>query len=262
MKILEDRIFLNIILTLIVIIISIVIYKLFTKILVNSIEQNKFKFLSNKKSKTFIKLLKNIIRYIIIIVSVLIILEIYGVNVSSIFASVGIISIIIGFAIQDALKDIIKGFDIMTDSYYRVGDVIKYKDVTGKVLAIGLKTTKLEDVYTYNIVSISNRNIEQVEVVSNLINIDIPLPYDLELKTSEKVINEIVNTIKEKKDIQNCEYRGINDLADSSIKYQIKVYTDPIKKVQVRRDCLTCIVRILENNNIQVPYNQIDVHQK
>ena len=250
----------KIIYTILTIIISITIYMLITRVFIKKLENKKS--ISNKHTKTFIKLLKNVIRYTIIIITILLLLEIYGFNVSRLFASVGIISIIIGFAIQDALKDIIKGIDIMTDNYYRVGDVIKFKDITGKVLSIGLKTTKIEDIYTFNVVSISNRNIELVEVVSNLINIDIPLPYDLKYKNALKVLNIIVNKLSNDKNILKAEYRGVNDFADSSIKYQIKVYTDPIKKVQVRRDVLTCIISTLEDNNIQIPFNQLDIHNK
>lgn len=248
--------------SLISVIISFTIYKILTYFLFKKLGDKNLRVLNNKKTKTYIKLLKSITRYIFIIATALIVLQINGINVSSMVAGVGIISIIIGFAIQDALKDIIKGFDIISDNYYQVGDVIKYKDNVGKVLAIGLKTTKIEDVYSLNIVSISNRNIEHVEVVSNLINIDIPLPYELKTKDAIEVINKIINEIKKNKDVINCEYRGVNDLASSSINYQIKVYTDPVKKVQIRRDVLSCIVKTLEENNIAVPYNKLDVYQK
>ena len=218
--------------------------------------------LSTKKKATYLKMLKSIIRYVLIVINVLVILKIFGINITSMLAGVGIIGIIIGFAIQDALKDIIKGIDIIADNYYHVGDVIKYGDITGKVLSIGLKTTKLEDVYTFNIVSISNRNIEKVEIVSNLINIDIPISYDVKLVDAEEAVKDIVETIKAHKKVINCEYRGVNDLADSSIKYQIKVYCNPIDKVQIRRDALRYVLVGLDKHHLSVPYNQIDVHQK
>ena len=62
--------------------------------------------------------------------------------------------------------------------------------------------------------------------------------------------------------IENAEYRGINDLLDSSMLYQVKVYCDPLKKIQTRRDALVCIVKTLEVNNIKIPYNQLDIHNK
>lgn len=246
----------------VVIILSIIIYNIVVSIINSSAEKSGLKTVAKKKKDTYLKLFKSIVRYIIILIDVLILLNIFGINITSMLAGVGIIGIIIGFAIQDALKDIIKGIDIITDSYYQVGDVIKYGDIVGRVLAIGLKTTKLEDVNSFNIVSISNRNIEQVEVVSNLINIDIPFSYDIALSDAETVISEIVDVIKRNKDIDNCEYRGVNGFADSAINYQIKVYCNPLKKVQIRRDSLRIILSILEKDNISIPYNQLDVHQK
>jgi hypothetical protein len=56
---------------------------------------------------TFINLLRNATKYIFLFLGVLIILQINGVNVTSLMAGVGIISIVVGLALQDALKDII-----------------------------------------------------------------------------------------------------------------------------------------------------------
>ena len=231
----------------------------------------------SKKGKTYLKMVKSIIRYIFIIVTALIILQINGINVGSMLAGVGLLGVIIGFAVQDALKDIIKGFDIISDSYYQVGDTIKYGDVEGKVLVIGLKTTKIEniftpsgkdyffkieDIYTKNIISIANRNIDQVEIVSTMLNIIVPMPYEVKLNDAEKAIEDILKLINENKDIEKSEYRGVDKLADSSINYHIKVYCNPVLKPQIRRDVLRCVLVGLDKNNISVPYNQIDVHNK
>ena len=245
-----------------ILIICILLYIIIDDIFIKKIVGTKFKFFDGKRSKTYIKLIRNIIKYVLIIIAVILILQVNGINVSSMLAGVGIISIIIGFAIQDALKDIIKGFTIISDSYYQVGDVIKYDNNTGKVLSIGLRTTKIEDIYTLNVVSVSNRNIEKVEIESHLINIDVPLSYDLKLNEAEAAIKYIVDKIKDLNKIEKVEYRGVNQIADSSINYQIKVYCPPMDKVQIRRDSLRCILEGLEEKNIQVPYNQIDVHSK
>ena len=246
--------------SIIVIIVCFIIYYIIDYLISKSIEKSKL--FSNKRVKTYFRLIKNIIKYIFIVIAVLLLLQINGVNVSSLITGIGIIGIILAFAVQDALKDIVKGLDIISDSYYRVGDVIKVNGVIGKVTSIGIKTTKIEDVYNFNIISISNRKIEQVEVISNLINIDIPFSYEKSVLKTEKVIEKIIARIKEYKDVDNVEYRGVNDLSESNIKYQIKVYCDPIKKVQVRRDALRTILVVLEENNIKVPYNQLDIHQK
>ena len=222
---------LNLLYSLIAIVATIIIYFVFTNIVINKLEKRYNKKLRSKKTNTYIKLFKSVTRYIFILVLLFVLLKINGVNITAMATGVGVFGIIFGFAIQDAIKDVIKGFDIITDSYYQVGDIIRIDKYTGKVLAIGIKTTKLEDIFEKNIVSISNRNIEKVEVLSHMINIDIPLPYDLSLKDAESTIKYITKEISKIEKVENVEYRGVNEFADSSIKYQIKVYCPPIDKV-------------------------------
>ena len=252
----------NVFYSVLAIIAAVIIYFLFTNIIVKKLSGRKHMFFKGRISNTYIKLFKSVTRYIFILVLIFVILKINGVNITSMVTGVGVFGIIFGFAIQDALKDVIKGFDIITDSYYKVGDVVRIDKYTGVVLAIGIKTTRLEDIYEKNIVSISNRNIEKVEVLSHMINIDIPFPYEVSLNEAEKVINYIVKEIKKIDKVEDVEYRGVNEFADSSIKYQIKVYSMPVDKIQTRRNALTCILKCLEEKDIHIPFNQLDIHQK
>ena len=43
------------------------------------------------------------------------------------------------------------GFNIIVDEYYSIGDVIKIDNIEGKVLEVGLKSTKMKDINTNNI---------------------------------------------------------------------------------------------------------------
>ena len=253
---------LNLLYSLVTLVAGAISYQVIAHVIQKQIDKPRKGLVANKKYNTYLKLIKSIAKYIFMIITLFIILQINGVSLSSLIAGVGVVGIIFSFAIQDALKDIIKGIDIISDNYYQVGDIIKFQDLTGKVLAIGIKTTKIQDIYTLNIASISNRNIEKVEVVSHLINIDIPLPYELKVRQAEKIIKYIINRITNIKEVENVEYRGVNDFATSSINYQIKVYCPPAIKVQMRRDVLTCILKCLEENEIQIPYQQLDIHQK
>ncbi len=245
----------------IVVAISGLIYFLISRFL-NKKEKANTKILSQKKNKTFIRMLKSVIGYALGIVTVLMVLQIYGVDVSSMLAGVGIASIIIGFALQDALKDIFRGFDIITDNYYEIGDVIKYGDNTGQVLSINLRTTKIQDVSTGNIVSIANRNIDQVEVVAGAIYINIPMPYELPVKKSEEIAKSTIKAIAKNDNVTDASYLGLNDFADNYVKHLIEVDCDPMNKLQVRRDALRTIADILEKNKVAIPYPQLDVHSK
>ena len=255
-----ENIISNVITSIIIVIVGLLLYKGISYFLTKS-EEN-FKLFTSSRGKTYLKLLKSTIRYILIIVSFLVILEVNGVNVSSILAGVGIFGVIFGLAIQDWLKDIIRGSSIISDGYFEVGDIIRYKDIEGKVLVIGLKSTKIQELATRSIISIANRNIEEVEVISKYIHVRIPLPYDIKLKKEEKVVDEIIELIKNNKNVNNCTYLGITEFKDSFIEYLLEIECNPQHKLQVRRDALKSILLGLENNNIQIPFTQIDIHNK
>ena len=250
----------NLVQSIIVLIVIYILYLLIYKFILTN--KGIIKFSIGNRNATFVNLIKNAVKYIFLIIAVLVILQINGVNVNSLIAGIGIISVVIGLALQDALKDIIKGFNILSDSYFKVGDVIKYKNIEGKVLVIGIKTTKIKDITTQNIISIANRNIEQVEVVSTQLDIEIPLSYELKQKSANKVLEEISLKIEELKSVSICEYIGINKFGESSINYLIRIQCNPSTKYQTKRDSQVIIINVLENNKIEIPYNQIDIHTK
>ena len=247
--------------SIIAIVVSVIIYGIISHF-INRHERKKTKLSTNKKSRTLIRMIKSIIRYVIIILDILIILQIFGVDVSSMLAAAGIAGIIIGFAIKDALQDIFRGFNIISDNYYNVGDIVKVNNYEGKVLAIGLMTTKIHDTVTGNMVSIANRNIIEAEVMSGVIDIDIPLPYEINIDRAEKILTEIAKQVSEQEYVTEAEYRKIANYSNSSLDYRIRVVADPALRVQVRRDCLDTIAKALAAHKISIPYPQLDLHTK
>ena len=220
-----------------------------------------FKNIDDKKA-TPLRVITKYIKYFYFILLGLVVLKVYGIDVSAMLTGVGIAGIIIGLAVQDALKDIIRGVSIISENYYKTGDIIKYKDNTGVVLELGVKTTKIKDIYTDNIVSIANRNIEQVEIVSNSIYLDIPMPYEVKLAKAEACIEEIIEEIKKIDKVSEVTYKGVSNLSDSSIDYKLYIVSSPKAKLQVRRDALRIILEVMDKHKISIPYKQIDIHNK
>lgn len=245
----------------VVILFSLFIYRIITKVLSNK-EKKTSKIISNKKNKTIIRMLRSVIAGTISIITALMVLQIYGVNVTSMLAGVGIVGIVVGFALQDSLKDIIRGFVIISDNYYDIGDVIKYDGNVGPVTSISLLTTKIQDINTMDIVSIANRNIDKVEIDPGYIYIQIPLPYELKFAKTEEVMQEIAQNVAKDDLITSCTYQGLTQIASSSLDYQIVAICDPINRLQARRNALGIAVSTLESHKISIPYNQLDLHTK
>lgn len=217
---------------------------------------------STKKRKTYLRMLKSIICAAAIIIVVLIVLQLFGINVSSMLAGVGIASIVVGFALQDAMKDVFRGLEIVADNYYEIGDIIKFGDNLGQVMSINLRTTKVRDINTGNIVSIANRNIDKVEVDKGYIYLDAPFPLRIKPDAATSIMQEIVETIQKMPNVDSVVSQGVSNITSSSLDHHLQIVCDPINRLQVRRDCLGAIVETFAKHKVLLPYNQLDIHTK
>lgn len=252
----------ELLISIVIVIVAIVIYFLIKKIIHRLMNKNVSNSKIDRKRKTYMKLFNNIIKYILIILTVLAIMQVNGVNVSSLVAGLGLASAIAGLALQDALKDIIMGVNIIVDDYFAVGDVVKINNVEGKVIEVGLKTTKLKDIITNDTFVIANRNIGEATNISTQLDIDVPLPYENKVEDIEEILGRAISKIEQIEEVLKIEYRGLQEFGDSAILYKIRLYCKPEIKPQIKRDANRIIKLELDANNIDIPYMQVDLHQK
>lgn len=239
-----------------------IVYLCCRKLIRRIIMKDEDKHRLSRKNKTYLKLFNNVLKYMLFLIVLILVLQINGVNVTSIVTSLGLLSVAVGFALQDALKDIIMGINIILDDYFSVGDVIKIGDVEGKVTEIGLKTTHMKDVNTNNIFVISNRNITEALKLSYFLDIDLPLPYEEDINDMEKLIEKMIKKIEKLDHVISVEYKGIQKFGSSAIYYKIRILSKNEFKKQIMRDAHCIMKRILDENQIRIPYQQIDIHSK
>ena len=216
----------------------------------------------SRKKRTFVKLLDSVLKYVLLIAVLAIILQVNGIDVSSLLAGLGIVSLTVGLALQDALKDIIMGMNIILDDYFAVGDVVKINDVEGKVIELGLKSTKIRDIKTKSVYVLANRNISSALNYSKMLDIHVPLPYEEPIEKVEKVLNKILKQVSAMDEIQDASYENIKEFGDSAIVYKIRVFCDPELHLPVGRKINRIIKLELDKNKIAIPYMQVDVHNK
>lgn len=216
----------------------------------------------DKRKTTIISLIKNIIKYIIAVIVIIMILNLYGVNTTSIIASLGAATVIIGLAFQDIIKDFLAGVFIIFDNEYAVGDWVKINDFTGEVISLGLKTTKIR-AYSGEVKILSNSSFTEVINYSfnktNLI-VNIPVSYETNLEKLEKVLNNISEKIKNNKDVNDVTLLGVDSFDDSCIKYAITINCNPMTQNGIRRETLKLIKITFDKEEICIPYNKLDVN--
>jgi small conductance mechanosensitive channel len=218
---------------------------------------------ADKKKKTIIALLKNIIKYLIMIFVVLAILSVYGVDTSSIITSIGVAGVIIGLALQDIVSDFLAGVLILFDNHYAIGDVVTIDGFTGEVINFGLMTTKIRAA-SGEIMILSNSSFKKVinynmNNTTHYINIDVA--YDTDINKLEKCLNEMKEEVEKISGyIGNYKLLGIQEFASSSIKYMIMLECVNSQRFQVKRDFNMILKRYLDKYKIEIPYTKVDVN--
>lgn len=221
------------------------------------------KTIEMKRKNTIISLGQNIIKYVLILFAVLIILSTWGVNVTGIITGLGVAGVVAGLALQDALKDIIMGCNIIMENYFVVGDLVTFNNFTGEVIEFGLKNTKIKNV-DGSVLVVANREINQILNLSqkaSTVLLSVSVAYEETEDNVKKVLDKVLKDI-DKLDIstKKTEYLGIDALKDSSVEYLIKAYCRAGDQYELKRKCLSIVKKHFDDNNIKIPYPQIEVH--
>ncbi len=255
---LKEKVYLPIVYIILGVIIYFILKGIINKVSRNIKTSNGF----TKRKNTIVSLVNNIIKYLIAIFMILSILKLYGVDTTSMLASLGIAAVIIGLAFQDIAKDLISGIAIIFDNQYAVGDYVKINGFQGEVIGLGLKTTKIK-AYTGEVLILSNSSITEVINYNlspaNLV-IDINVSYDTNINKLEKILESLNDKIKENKEvIGDIKLLGIDELSNSSVVYKISIECTPMTQYALKRKVLKLIKEKLDENNIEIPYNKLDV---
>lgn len=264
MKLIFDKFLIKeIVAPIIIILVSFVIYFILRSI-INNIFRIRSNYIDVRKTRTINGLINNLIKYFLVLVDLVMILDIFGIDTKTLIASLGVVGIVAGLAVQDTLKDFVAGISIILENQYRVGDTITVKGFRGEVISLGIKSTKIK-AYTGEIMIIANHLIEEVvnhSLEKSVALIDIPIAYDTDLDKLEDVLTNLFNDIsKQIKGIRgNIELLGIQSFDDSSISYRVKCDTDPIENIQIERDLRKLIKNELDKNKIEIPFLQVVVH--
>ena len=219
------------------------------------------------RSQSIVGLFVALMKLVVGVVCVVWILNILGVNMTGVFASLGIMSMIVGFGAQSLIEDSITGIFIIFEGDYHVGDIIVLDEFRGVVRNIGIRTTIIEDAGgNLKIVNNSDiRNIQNRSRNTSLAISDISIGYEANIEQVEKVIADNLQAIYERntdKFLAVPQYLGVQELADSAVVLRFTVDVTE-ENVFCGRRALSRELKILfDKNNINIPFPQVVVHQE
>lgn len=180
----------------------------------------------NGRIQTTITILESTIQYVMAIIGLVWILRITGVNVTTIFASVGIVALIVGFSAESLIADVLTGIFMLFENQFNVGDVVEIDGFRGVVDQVGIRTVSIRDVG-------NNLKIMNNSKINNVINLssanskaicDIAVSYGQDLEQVEQKLAAVLSEIyKNNQDVfvEEPVYTGVQELKSSCLMLRI-----------------------------------------
>ena len=221
----------------------------------------------NHRVRTGFSLISNLIRYAAVIVILVGVLTLAKVDMTTILAGLGIVALIVGFAAESLITDVVTGFFILMDNQYNVGDIIEVDGFRGTVSEIGIRTTSLVD-NGGNVKIVNNsemKNILNRSDISSKAVADFYIPYETDLAALETQIPDLLQEIYDAhKDVFKAApvYLGVQELAASAVTLRFIA--------EVGESDIYSGARLLNHDlflgfrklGVECPFQQVDVHNK
>ncbi len=229
--------------------------------LINRTLQNKrinHIYSSDRRANTLGQILTKAAKYTLYFIGIIIALEEFNINTSSILATAGIGGIAIGFGAQSLVKDIITGFFILMEDQYSVGDLVKIDSYEGYVEELGLRVTKLR-AFNGELHIIPNSTIQVVTNSSKgamraLVKVFVSIDEDIDkvIKALEQVCKDIKNS--NENIIDGPTVLGVTELGEYNVGITIVAKAKADTQWSVEREIRKKVKEKFDQDNIKLPY--------
>ena len=223
------------------------------------------KMKKSNRAKTVVTLLDGLVKYACAIAIIIFVLQALGVNATAIFASVGILTLVIGLGCQSLIADVVAGMFIIFEDEYNVGEIITIGDFRGTVTEIGIRATKILDA-AGNIKIINNSDISNVINMSrelSLAIVDCEFPYDVPIEVVEGLLKDNFDNFRESIPaiIEGPYYKGVSGYGDSNVAVKVVAKCNEEDRYQVQRDLLRAYRKVFTEAGIDLSFNQVVINQ-
>ncbi|MDF2037040.1 mechanosensitive ion channel family protein [Cytobacillus oceanisediminis] len=222
--------------------------------------------ISERREATLLKLLENMLTYVVFFVAAIMILSVLTIDVKALLAGAGIVGLAVGFGAQSLVKDIITGFFIIFEDQFSVGDYIRIDQFEGTVEEIGLRTTKIKN-WTGEVHILPNGSIMQVtnfSINNSVAFVDVSIAYEGDIVKAESVLQELFEKLPEKYEdmVKPPEILGIQNLAASDVVLRVVSETLPMRHFYIARQLRKEIKLCLDEYGIEIPFPRLVMYTR
>lgn len=191
-------------------------------------------------------------------------LHLIGIKPSALLVAGGVTGIILGFASQNIVGNLISGFFLMVERPIKIGDQVQISDVSGFVTDIRIISTLIRT-YDGLLVRIPNQQVFTTNI-TNIVGHPVRrFEYTIRIRYSDDA-NAAIFLIKDLVDKEPFALLNpspsvfVNDFGDSWINISVRIWAPVNEWFGIKTRLLWKIKQTLEENGIVVPLPQRIVH--
>ena len=245
-----------------------ILYSIAAKIIKNiQLKINPQKAENNNSIEFLIKILK----VAIYTIAVIFIIQELGFNLGGLIAGLGLGGVILTLAAQDTAKNLFGGVVIFLDKPFKVGDYIEANNYKGTVEDITFRSTLIRTVED-TVLHIPNSEMSSVAITNwNEINkrrykTELLITLETPLEKIEKIKKEIANMLsKEENILVDTIMVNLQNILSNGNQVVVIAYTDITdyaEYINLKERLNYKIMKILENNYVQLAYNTQTIYVK
>ncbi len=244
---------------LIIIFIGYIVTKLITKVIDRAMKRSKI----DVGAKNFLLSVIRIGLYTVVLIMALSVLK---VPISSIITILGAAGLAVSLALQTCLSNLAGGFIILFSKPFVTGDIIEFDGTVGTVRAISILYTKL-DTFDGRTAFIPNGKISDAKLINytesplRRIDLTFSISYGEDFKRAQAVICEVINNEPLAQSIPAPIVR-MGRHGESSTDIDALVWVKNSDYISARYNLLENVKAAFDENGIEIPFSQLDVHMK
>jgi len=213
-----------------------------------------------RRRDTLHSLIRNIIRYVIYFIFILMSLQVLNFHIETLLAGAGIAGLAIGFGAQSVIKDLLTGFFILFEDQYGVGDYVTINGQTGTVTQVGIRLTRIQ-AWTGEMQSIPNGMVQEVTNYSrtnSLAVIDVGVNYMTDVHEALSLLDKVMQEVKAISPdlVGPISILGVQDFQADAVLLRATAECNPMTHFGVRRLAQLKIKEAFDKAGIDIPVPQ------
>lgn len=240
-------------------------YKIFRLVFI-PITEGVSKKRKQKYDRAVYDLFESVGSVVILIFGFFWVLTVIGMNVTVFLAGAGIAGLVIAFAMQDTLSNYFSGIHLLLDKPFDLGDTIEVNGEFMEVLRIGMRSTRLYNIFDHEIEIVPN-NLLANQTISNVTepdneyraSVEVGVAYGSPIDKVKEILFESVTTNPEVV-IDDGDKRprvSFTDFGSSALEFRIRFFVkDVMEQWSVKTAVREHIYRRFSEEGITIPFPQ------